>query len=221
MLRRLLAFAALLAWCEVLVVFRMARSGSPSYAFLTWNLILASVPFAAALLLETLDRRRRLPPLQWTAFVIWLLFLPNAPYIITDFLHLKQRSGIPLWYDVLLLISCSGTGLLLGYASVMIVQRIVQHRFGRITGWVVAVFTLILSAYGIYLGRFLRFNSWEAFTDPMPLFYDIREHLLNPLAHPRTLGVTVLFGIALTLGYIALHVMVDADSAAAADTSDA
>jgi uncharacterized membrane protein len=212
MLNRAFAFAALLAWCEALIVLRMARSNSASYFFLTWNLFLAAIPFFAAAMLEILDRRRKWLPAQWAAFVVWLLFLPNAPYIVTDFLHLKPRSGIPLWYDVLLLISCAGTGLLLGYASVMMVQRIVERRFSRTTGWCVAIITMLLSAYGIYLGRFLRFNSWEAFTDPMPLLSDMAAHLTNPMSHPRTLAVTVLFGIALTLGYIALHAMIAGQS---------
>ncbi|HEX2831910.1 MAG TPA: DUF1361 domain-containing protein [Thermoanaerobaculia bacterium] len=212
MLNRIFAFAALLVWCGILLVLRITRSHSYSYFFLIWNLFLAAVPFFAAAVLEHLDRRRRWMAMQWCAFLVWLLFLPNAPYIITDFIHLKPRSGIPLWYDVLLLISCAGTGLLLGYASVMMVQRIIERRFGRTTGWSVAIFTLLLSAYGIYLGRFLRFNSWEAFTDPKPLLADIGTHLTNPFDHPRLLAVTVLFGVALTLGYIALHAMVGGQS---------
>ncbi len=212
MMRRTLAFIALLAWCELLLLLRITRSHSYSYFFLTWNLFLAAVPFFAATVLEFLDRKRRWVAMQWIAFIVWLLFLPNAPYIVTDFIHLKARSGIPLWYDVLLLISSAGTGLLLGYASVMMVQRILTRRFSRAIGWCVALFTLLLSAYGIYLGRFLRFNSWDAFTDPTPLLSEMAAHLMNPFEHPRTLAVTVLFGIALTLGYVALHAMVTGDS---------
>jgi uncharacterized membrane protein len=221
MMRRILAFGALLGWCAALLVLRVVRSGSYTFVFLTWNLFLAAVPFAAAALLETLNRRRGWLPLQWGAFLLWLLFLPNAPYIITDLMHLKARPPVPLWYDVLLLISCAGTGLLFGYASVLMVQRVVERRFRRVTGWVVAVSTLVLSAYGIYLGRFLRFNSWEAITDPLPLFSDMLAHLTDPMQHPRTLAVTVLFGIALTLGYVALRVMVDDDDPAAAAQASA
>lgn len=211
MLRRFLAFGALLGWCEALLILRVAHSGTYAFVFLTWNLFLAAIPFAAAALLHVLDARRRWMPMQIAAFVAWLLFLPNAPYIVTDFIHLKERPLVPLWYDVLLLISCAGTGILLGYASMMLVHRIVDRRFGRVTGWAVAVCTMVLSAYGIYLGRFLRWNSWEAFTDPMPLFAEMADHLMNPMQHPRTLAVTVLFGITLTLGYVALHVMIEND----------
>jgi uncharacterized membrane protein len=203
--KRLLPFCALLAWCGALLVMRMQRSHSPSYVFLFWNLFLAAIPFGAALVLEALDKLRRMIALQWCCFAVWLVFLPNAPYIVTDFLHLRQRHAIPLWYDVLLLISCAGTGLILGYGSVMIVQRIVTRRYGWTAGWAVAILSLALSAFGIYLGRFLRFNSWEVLSDPLPLMSDIADRVMNPLAHPTTLAVTGLFGVALTLGYVALH----------------
>jgi uncharacterized membrane protein len=207
--KRVIVFAALLAWCALLVALRVAHSNTVSFFFLLWNLFLAAIPYAAAIVLESLQRAQKLRALQWGAFVIWLLFLPNAPYIITDFIHLAPRPPVPLWFDVLLLLSSAGTGLLLGYGSMLIVQRVIARRFGGMYGWIVAVVTMMLSAFGIYLGRFLRFNSWEAFTDPLPLFADIAERLMNPMAHPKTFAVTLLFGVALTLGYIALHVIAD------------
>jgi uncharacterized membrane protein len=212
MLKPILAFVALLAWCAALVGMRTARSNSFMYAFLVWNLFLAAIPYAASLVFEVLDRYRRVRPLQWACFVVWLLFLPNAPYIITDFLHLRYRAPIPLWYDVLMLLSCAAAGLLLGYASVMIVHRIVARHYGALAGWATALIAMFLSAFGIYLGRFLRWNSWEAFTDPLPLFHDIATRIMNPLQHPRTLAVTGLFGIALCLGYIALDIFVESES---------
>lgn len=208
-LKRLLVFAALGTWCGALLALRLARAETYAMAFLVWNLFLAAVPFAAALLLEWLDRIHRGAAIQWLAFATWLLFLPNAPYIVTDFIHLQPRPPIPVWYDILVLMSFAGTGLLLGYGSVMIVHRIVTSRFGRATGWTVAVAALILSAFGIYLGRFLRWNSWEVITDPGPLLSDIAERLMNPFTDPKTIAVTVLFGIALTLGYVALHVLAE------------
>ncbi len=233
MTKRLLPFAALLAWCVALLMLRIERSNSPSYAFLIWNLFLAAIPFGAALVLEALDRLRAetgsgvilseakdLPArhgegpspssrlrmtLEWCCLVGWLLFLPNAPYIVTDFVHLRERTGIPLWYDILLLISSAGTGLLLGYASVTIVQRIIARRYGVLRGWAVALSALMLSAFGVYLGRFLRFNSWDVISDPLPVFAEIAARLTDPLDYPRTFAVTALFGVALALGYVALH----------------
>lgn len=211
MLKRMAVFAALLAWCCALLTLRIARASSLYYIFLVWNLFLAAIPFAASLGVEALDARRRVKPLQWACFAVWLLFLPNAPYIVTDFMHLRDRPPIPLWYDVLLLLSCAGAGLLLGYASVMIVHRIITRHYGVVAGWTTALLALLLSAFGIYLGRFLRWNSWEALTDPLPLFNDIARHIINPLQHPKALAVTALFGIALCLGYIALDVVAESE----------
>ncbi|HEX6101015.1 MAG TPA: DUF1361 domain-containing protein [Thermoanaerobaculia bacterium] len=202
-MKRILAFTALLAWCGVLLALRASRAHNTTYFFLVWNLFLAAVPFAAALLFE---RAKGLITGAIT-FVVWLVFLPNAPYILTDFIHLRPRPPVPLWFDVLLLLSAAGTGLLLGYGSVMIVQRVIERRRGTRTGWLVATVALFLSAFGIYLGRFVRFNSWEVVTDPMPLFADISYRLLNPAQHPRTFAVTALYGFALLLGYVALHVV--------------
>ena len=202
-MKRLAAFAALLAWCGVLLALRMSQAHNSVYFFLVWNLVLATVPFAAALLFERVKGFLA----RTIAFVVWLVFLPNAPYIITDFIHLRPRPPVPLWFDVLLLISAAGTGLLLGYGSVMIVQRVIERQRGARTGWLVATVALFLSAFGIYLGRFVRFNSWEVVTDPMPLFADISYRLMNPAQHPRTFAVTALYGFALLLGYVALHVV--------------
>jgi uncharacterized membrane protein len=209
MLKRIAVFAALLAWCAGLIAIRLVRANTASYAFLVWNLFLAAVPFAASLVVEALDQKRHVRPLQWSAFAVWLLFLPNAPYIVTDFVHLRDRPPIPLWYDMLLLLSCAGAGVLLGYASVMIVHRIVARHYGTLAGWTTALVALFLSAFGMYLGRFLRWNSWEALTDPLPLFRDIAARMMNPFQYPRTFAVTGLFGIALCLGYIALDVLAE------------
>ncbi|HEU4888784.1 MAG TPA: DUF1361 domain-containing protein [Thermoanaerobaculia bacterium] len=216
MLKPIAAFTALLGWCAALIALRVARANSFLFVFLVWNLFLAAIPFVASLAFEVLDRYRRVRVFyaawQWACFAVWLLFLPNAPYIITDFIHLKYRPPVPLWYDVLMLLSCAGAGLLLGYASVMIVHRIVARHYGVFAGWATALIALFLSAFGIYLGRFLRWNSWEAVTDPLPLFNDIATRIMNPLQYPRTIAVTGLFGIALCLGYIALDIVVESES---------
>jgi len=163
--KRTLIFAALIAWCGALLFVRVMRSHSGAYLFLVWNLILAIVPAAAAIWFA--QARSRVT--QSVGFVIWLLFLPNAPYILTDFVHLRERPGIPLWFDIALLLSFAGTGLLLGYSSLADVQGVVAKRFGHVASWATAFTALILSGFGIYLGRFLRFNSWDVLSDPLTM----------------------------------------------------
>lgn len=207
-MKRALTFSVLLVWCGALLALRGMRAQNATFFFLFWNLFLAAIPFVAA----EVFARARWHVTRWPALVVWLLFLPNAPYIITDFIHLRERPPVPLWYDVLVLLSCAGTGLLLGYGSVMLVQRAIARRWNVRTGWAVAVISILLSAFGIYLGRFVRFNSWEVVTDPMPLFADITHRLMNPLSHPRTFAVTILYGVALLLGYLGLHVLAEKEA---------
>ncbi len=109
----MLLFGMLLSWCAALLVFRFVRSVSLALGFLAWNLFLAAVPAVAAWFFARATGKgsSTIEKVGW--FVIWLVFLPNAPYIITDFVHLTTRPGIPFWYDNALLISCAGTGLLL------------------------------------------------------------------------------------------------------------
>ncbi|HEY0787004.1 MAG TPA: DUF1361 domain-containing protein [Thermoanaerobaculia bacterium] len=203
--KRLLAFTILLAWCAVLLGYRIARTDSSAYTFLAWNLFLATVPLVAAASLLSMHRARGPATLQLLAFAVWLLFLPNAPYILTDFIHLKESESIPLWYDIALLASGAGTGVLFAYASTAYVQAVVADRLGRLAGWAVAFVAFVLSGFGIYLGRFLRWNSWDALTEPARVFHDIVPRVVDPLAHLGTLGVTLIYGVGLTLGYAAVR----------------
>ena len=202
---RLLLFAMLLGWCGALLLFRFARSGSLAFGFLIWNLFLAAIPAVAAwFFVRAMAKGSSLiERVGW--FVIWLVFLPNAPYIITDFVHLTTHPGIPFWYDTALLTSCAGTGVLLGYTSIADVQAAITRRFSTLAGWMLVIVAVLLSGFGIYLGRFLRWNSWDTLTSPYQLFSEIGDRLINPLSYPQTFGVTVVYGVGLFLGYVALR----------------
>lgn len=203
--KRLLLFGALLGWCGFLLAARVVHSGSLSFVFLVWNLFLASIPALAALAFVRAAEKRSSALVQAAWFALWLMFLPNAPYIVTDFVHLRPRPLVPLWYDVAILASCAGTGLLLGYSSLTDVQGVMARKFSQLTGWILAAGALVLSGFGIYLGRFLRWNSWDALSSPLQLLADVADRLLNPLSHPQTIGVTIVYGVALLLGYAAFR----------------
>jgi len=204
--KRLIVVSMLLFWCACMIAVRINRTGSGYYAFLVLNLFLAGVP----LFLSSVLRLATYRGLHWTirlaVFGLWLLFLPNAPYILTDILHLTRASQVPAWYDLALLLSCSGTGLLLGYLSLIDVQSIVARSFGPAFSWMFAMVSLVLSGFAIYLGRFLRWNSWDVLVDPTRLF-DIAGNVVHPWAHTKAVSVTLIFGVILTLGYITLRVV--------------
>ena len=200
-----LAMGAMLTWCTALVAFRVGFSGHITYRFLLWNLLLAVVPWGLGGWLRWADARR------WPAAALvpglagWLVFFPNAPYVLTDLLHLAPKPGVPLWYDLALLLSCAGTALALGYLSLLDVHAVLTRRLGWAGGWAVVVGCLLLSGLGIYLGRYLRWNSWDVLTQPGMMVYELAHRVMFPGQHPRTWGVTGLFGGILTLGYALLR----------------
>lgn len=202
----LLILSASLALSVVLILFRVFLTHQITFAFLLWNLFLALIPFGLSTMLGLsagkLKARILLP-----VGAVWLLFFPNAPYILTDLFHLKPRAGVPYWYDLALILSCAWNGLMLAYASLIEMQGLVDRRLGVMAGWGFSSMALLLSAFGIYLGRYLRFNSWDVITNPLTLFYDILTRVLHPVEHPRAWGVTLLFGAFLLLGYATVRLL--------------
>ncbi len=182
---------------------RAAVSHSLLFFFLNWNLFLAWVPVGVALFMLWLDSRGDHGLwLQPFLLLAWLLFLPNAPYLVTDLIHLAPRQNIPVWYDAVFLFSYGWNGLLLGFVALRLVQQIVAKRFGPLIGWILVMGATAASAFGVYLGRFLRWNSWDVVAEPTNLLYDIADRLVNPLEYPQTIAVTILFAGLLAVGYV-------------------
>jgi uncharacterized membrane protein len=204
--KRVIIVGTLLFWCTCMIAVRVDRTGSGYYVFLIGNLFLACVPLILSTTMRMADRRRCHWSIRGVLFGLWLLFLPNAPYILTDLLHLTRTAEAPAWYDLALLLSCSGTGLLLGYLSLVDVQELVARNFTPICGWIFALVSLVLSGFAIYLGRFLRWNSWDVLLTPTRLF-DITAVVVHPVSNARPLSVTLVFGIILALGYISLRIL--------------
>lgn len=196
-----------LAWCVGLVLLRIERTGSWQFRFLLWNLFLACVPLFASRLLQAAHAKRIPDIMQLGLLGVWLLFLPNAPYILTDLVHLQATSPHLYWYDLAMLLSFGAVGLLIGYISMFDVHRIVASRFGPRLGWAVASATLLLSGFGIYLGRILRWNSWDVVVKPRALFDSVADYILNPLAYLQIWAISGLCGAGLLLGYVTLHWM--------------
>jgi uncharacterized membrane protein len=199
----LLALASALA--VALVEARIERTGTPEYRFLVWNLFLAWLPFVLALAVYDGYRRGRSAGTLLCIGALWLLFLPNAPYIFTDFVHLREFRAAPVWYDVLTLSAFSFTGLLLGLGSLFLVQTVVTAARGPILGWATGLGALTLSSVGIYLGRFVRLNSWDVLVDPTRVLAPIAAKLDESLLHPRFMAVTVGFTAFLVLAYLLLY----------------
>jgi uncharacterized membrane protein len=191
------------ALCLGTLVVRWQWTGRPAYLFLVWNLFLAWLPWLFSLPMAKLPSRVRhgwkLVPL----FGAWLFFLPNAPYLVTDLLHLRPSVGIPLWFDAAMFFAFAWTGCLLGFFSLTAVHGRIEGWMGRAAGWLFVLATALLTGFGIYLGRFLRWNSWDVVTNPTELARSVLERALQPDHHPRTFGVTLLFAALFLAGYMA------------------
>ena len=181
---------------------RADRAGAPVFAFLFWNLFLAWVPYALALVMTGLHRARASGWVLAPLGVVWLAFLPNAPYILTDFIHLGAVPGAPLWFDAVLIGAFAGTGLLLGMASLLLVHDVVGSRLGSVAGWALAIGSLALSSLGIYLGRFPRFNSWDVLANPEGLVGAVLHRLGDPFGNPFLLGFVAAMTVGLVLSYL-------------------
>jgi uncharacterized membrane protein len=206
--RRTLAVVALLAasaLCVVLLEIRVHETGSSFYRFLVWNLTLAWVPFVLAVAAYA-RARRRIDALVWLLLVPWLLFFPNAPYLLTDFIHLDEGPA-PLWYDALMLSAFAWTGLMLGFGSLYLVQAILRHAFGAGAAWAGVLGALGLASVGVYIGRFIRFNSWDALLHPLAVADVVREQLGSvPL---RTAEGLVALTAFLAVGYLVVYSFAD------------
>ena len=163
-----LMLSASSAMCIALVQVRIAHSGSQRYTIQVWNLFLAWIPFALAYVVHMLSWRRRLVYFVTPVFaLVWLIFFPNAQYLLTDLEHLSQESTVaPLWYDVILLVWLTWTGMLLGIVSLNLMQDVVRRTFNRQIGWIFVFLVAGFSSVGVYIGRFMRLNSTDLFQDP-------------------------------------------------------
>ncbi|XMO87168.1 DUF1361 domain-containing protein [Algibacter sp. AS12] len=168
------------------------------YLFLVWNLFLAVIPFAITTYLVSLPKLNKYVFILW--FCIWLLFLPNAPYIITDLLHLKVSTTHLLWLDILVIMAFALTGILLFYLSINDMKTMLLNLTNKKTAKYISSTTIFLSGFGVYLGRFLRYNSWEIISNPKVLFIDILQISIKPFNHQEAWLFTILFGAFLWLG---------------------
>jgi len=198
-LERMLALSILFTMSFVTV--RILYTGELTYIFYVWNTFLAVLPLLFSRALSRTDS------FNFKAIVLmtcWLLFFPNAPYMVTDLFHYADRPPVPLWFDLLLVTTAAWNGLLLGIVSLMQVEQYLSLRLH--TKWVqlATVTSCILCGYGVYIGRYLRFNSWDTITDPGRLLSTVSAHVFRPQEHGGTWAFTIAFGTMFGIIYFTL-----------------
>lgn len=176
---------------------RLLYTGKYDFLFYPWNLFLAAIPYLFARKLS-LDRKRIANGVLMAG---WLLFFPNAPYLITDVFHFRQTTDAPVWFDLILVMSGAWNGLMAGMISLLYVERFL---FRFITEnqvkWISAGF-IILCSYGVYVGRYWRFNSWDIVAQPKALLHASAGTIFHPHYHVGIWAFTLVFGVMMYLIY--------------------
>ncbi len=190
------------AFAVSLLFARMLWTQTFLFAFLLWNLFLAWMPVLIAWPeRREIATRDRLPRSFWVRAFAWLLFFPNAPYLVTDFAHLGSHR-VPRQVDVAMLASFAWAGLLAGCLSLHWIHGRIRTHHGLWPGRLFVLAACGLAGFGIALGRQLRFNSWDIVTDPLPLLRAIAGLFLQPRLHFESWSVAVLFGALLWVVYL-------------------
>ena len=182
---------------------RALTADSWRYWFLNWNLLLAWPSLIIAWILK--QRVKNSSWLSWPSLALtalWLGFLPNSFYIVSDFIHLHSTGEVSLLFDVVLFISYTWNGYMLGFASLYIVHRALLKKVPKREAHVLIGTTLFLCGYAIYLGRYLRWNTWDVVVNPAGLLFDVSERLINPISDPQMFTTTAMFFVLLASMYV-------------------
>lgn len=193
-------------------VFRIIYTDSIGFIFLNWNLFLAFIPWALTTLCVLYPKLIKKKISIAFVLVIWLLFFPNAPYILTDLFHLRLKLAMPVWFDLIFILSYAWTGLLFGFLSLWDIEGILKKFINPTLVTILSVILLFVGSFGIYVGRYLRWNSWDMFTDPFKLIYVVGERIVNPFSHPATYGMTFFMGVFLNMIYWSFKIIKKTDS---------
>lgn len=186
----------------ILIVIRIVYTENWLFISLVWNLFLAFVPFAVSGLL--LKSTKNYKWAQYALLALWLIFFPNAPYIITDFVHLDYRAPVPFWYDLVIIFWAAWNGLILGFISLLNIEKFLLTKFSRRIADLCVYTFLVLCAFGVYAGRYLRWNSWDVVASPGDIARDVKHIALNPQDNLRTWGVTLLFSLFMIVCYFTI-----------------
>jgi uncharacterized membrane protein len=198
MLNLFKSIAFMLVFNIVLIIIRIYITQSLFGVFLIWNLFLAVIPLAIAYALSLVKAWQAI---HYFYLSLWLLFLPNAPYLITDLIHLIPRQGIPYWYDTFMLFLSATNGLFIGIIAIKLVISAIKQHFALapivILEWIVC----LLCGFGVYLGRYLRFNSWSMLTCPQGVLAKVWHCIIHPVLNSMAWYITMLFAAIIYVFY--------------------
>lgn len=195
----------------LLLLVRLAVSGSMRYWFLPWNLFLAWIPFLLSFVVLYAGKRYRWVSWQFIASLLaWLFFLPNSFYIVTDLIHIHDTGEVGIVYDVVMMTTYVLTGTLLGFVSLLMIEKELRRGLSARISTLGILMIILLSSFAIYLGRYLRWNSWDVLANPASILLDVADRIFRPYDHPLAFTTTLLFFITITGTYYGLKLFVRA-----------
>lgn len=180
-------------------------SGSSHFFFLNWNLFLAGIPLLCSGLLLHNNHITKAKVLF--LLPMWMIFFPNAPYILTDLFHLNKINSMPQWFDLIMILLYAWTGLFAGFKSLQDIQCLLAKFMTKRRSMVIVVLLLFVAAFGVCIGRFERWNSWDLLLQPHAVLHDIAEKFTDPMGHLPTWGVTLLLGTLLNVIWFSIRLM--------------
>lgn len=199
------AFLVFCSGCFACSIARCLISGTSGFLFLNWNLFLAGLPLLFSRLLIYNDKIT--PAKIFLLLPMWMLFFPNAPYILTDLFHLGNSKTMPKWFDLIMILMFAWAGLFAGFKSLQDIQRMLMKFISRRMSLLVIMGLLFSAAFGVYIGRFERWNSWDLITHPFAVGHDVLEKIIHPFSHLRTWGVTLMLGTLLNAIWFSIGLM--------------
>jgi len=194
------------SFCFSLSILRVYLSDNTFYISLNWNLFLSFIPWIIS---HALTNRKNLTNrfFKWTMFLMWLVFFPNSVYILTDLFHLRRASGFPIWFDFILITSFAWTGFVFGLISLLNIEKFLCGIFKRSFVNIILTLLLFVGSYGVYIGRYLRWNSWDIIMQPILIAGDIKDQLTDPMTHKGTWGMTILMGVLLNMMFWSIKLL--------------
>lgn len=197
--------------CFGLSILRYMYTNEKRFLFLNRNLFLAFIPWALTSFAIIKPNIQKNKIAVFLLLASWLLFFPNSPYILTDLFHLSVKTSAPTWFDLVLVLTFAWTGLLFGFFSLLDIERILSRSFNRTLVKIISILLIFLSSFGVYIGRYLRWNSWDIITEPIGLFSELGNRMINSNEHPSLWGVTIFMGIFLNIIYWSFRIIKNKD----------
>jgi len=174
------------------------------------NIVLAWIPMALSVLAYIVFLRNDLN-VTWTSLLllgVWFFFFPNAIYLITEVHHFQIESDVPLWFDTIGILSIVTNGVMLGTYSLAIIHFFLRSQFTGGVSWAIIIGYVLLANVGVYIGRYLRFNSWDILK-PHRLIAGIFREFRNR-AQLRDLALyAILFSFFILTAYVFVYLTLE------------